>query len=399
MVAIVAALTMCVSYVDRTTLAVLAPSVTSALHMSETQYGALQSAFSLAYLFSVPVSGWWIDRAGARRGLTVSVLVWSVVAGLHAIIPGFGFLFAARIALGIAEGPGFPGAAQTVSRVLSPADRSRGFSLLFTGSSVGGMIAAPLASILYQHVGWRLAFLVSAAVGLLWVPLWLALTRSPGVRAAFGSASPAATTHALPEGRAVRAIVGDALMIRGLLGILAVAPAIGFVMAWGSKLLVASFHTPQGSVGHYLWLPPLGGDAGALLFGDLAARRRRPGDTPLALHAVAAAIGCAGLAILPSTTDPWQATACLSAASFGGFAVYTLVTSDLLGRMPPERASFVAGTLSAAQSIALIVSSPLIGRGVESFGGYPVVTWLLAAWVVPGSIAWWAWRPRVTSPQ
>src|SRR5205814_9590873 len=92
-VAIVAMLTMTVSYIDRLTLAVLAPSVTKALHITETQYGWLQSAFSIAYLVATPLSGWWIDRIGARRGLVGSILVWTAVSALQALAPGLGSLF------------------------------------------------------------------------------------------------------------------------------------------------------------------------------------------------------------------------------------------------------------------------------------------------------------------
>ncbi|MBC7978736.1 MAG: MFS transporter, partial [Myxococcales bacterium] len=60
------------SYVDRMTLAVLAPAVTKALDISDEAYGWLGSAFSMAYLFGTPFAGWWIDRAGARRGLVAS---------------------------------------------------------------------------------------------------------------------------------------------------------------------------------------------------------------------------------------------------------------------------------------------------------------------------------------
>src|SRR5689334_14910251 len=86
-VAIVATLTMTVSYIDRATLGVLAPTVTKALDISEAEYGWLAAAFSIAYLVSTPLAGWWIDRIGARRGLLGSVAVWSVVAALHAIAP------------------------------------------------------------------------------------------------------------------------------------------------------------------------------------------------------------------------------------------------------------------------------------------------------------------------
>src|SRR5262245_56279101 len=135
---------MTVSYIDRSTLAVLGPSVKSALDIDATEYGWLTSAFSMAYLIATPLAGWWIGRIGARRGLVGSVLLWTAVSALHALVPGFGVLFALRIALGMAEGPSFPGAAQTIQRVLPPNERARGFGVLFTGSSLGGMIVPPL---------------------------------------------------------------------------------------------------------------------------------------------------------------------------------------------------------------------------------------------------------------
>src|SRR5262245_30956785 len=117
---------------DRQTLSVLAPAVTEALGVSDSGYGWLASAFSLSYLVGAPLAGRLVDELGARRGLLGAVLLWSVVAGLHALAPGFGTLFALRIALGLAEGPSFPGAAQTVTRVLPPDEQPRGFGVLFT---------------------------------------------------------------------------------------------------------------------------------------------------------------------------------------------------------------------------------------------------------------------------
>ena len=389
-VALAAAFTMTVSYVDRTTLAVLAPSVTKALDISEAGYGWLTAAFSIAYLLAVPLSGWWVDRTGARRGLVASVLVWSSVAALHALVPGFASLFLLRIALGAAEGPCFPGAAQTMYRVLPVADRPRGFAFLFTGSSIGSMIAPPLASYLYDIAGWRVACLGTAAFGLVWVPLWILLTRRPDVAAQLDARPPpAAETLRRP----FRALLGHRLMVRALIAIFAVAPVLGFGITWGSKYLVRAFGLEQGAVGHYLWLPPLGLDVGAILFGDLAARLRRvPGAPPRALFGVAAVLATS-VAVLPAMTSPWAATAIMACAMAGGGAVYTLVTADLLARMPADRVSFAGGILTGAQSLALIIANPLIGRSVDAYGSFATAAIAIGAWVIPGSVIWWAWRP------
>jgi ACS family hexuronate transporter-like MFS transporter len=392
-VALAASATMMVSFIDRSTVAVLAPTLTKVLDISEAQYGWLTSAFSMAYLIATPLSGWWIDRVGARRGLLASVLLWSMVAALHAIVPTFGALFALRIALGVAEGPGFPGATQTMFRVLPPADRSRGFGLLFTGSSLGGMIAPLLASYLFDLAGWRVAFLGTAGVGLLWIPMWIALTWRPDVAAQLGPAPPLTQPPSRASKPAFLTLLGNPFMIRALVAIFAVAPALSFFATWGAKYLVARFGLTQGQVGHYLWVPPLILDVGAILFGDLAARRRSLGESPRTLFVLAALL-TAALALLPLATTPWQAIAIGALTSAGGGAVYTLVTADLLGRMPAAQVSFAGGTIAGAQSLSLIIANPLIGLAVGALHDYVAVAILLGAWVVPGSLIWWAWRPR-----
>ncbi len=392
LVAIAATLTMTVSYIDRQALSVLSVAVMDSLHISKQQYGWLGSAFSFAYLFGTPLAGWWIDLAGARRGLLVSVLAWSAVAALHAVVPGFGVLFVLRLALGITEGPGFPGAAQTIQRILPAADRERGFGVLFTGSSFGAMVVPPFASWVYRQAGWQVAFLVTtAAAGVLWLPLWYAVTRPQAVRARLDTA---ASAPAEPRPR-LHEMIGHPLVLRALAAIFCAAPVFAFPTFWGASFLNTMFGVTQGDVGHYLWLPPLVFDAAAIAFGHLAARQRRPeGVPPRGLVAIGVAL-CATLALLPLTTTPWQAMIGMSVAMAGSAVVYTLVTADLLARMPIGIASFAAGILAGSQSLALIIVSPLVGGLVDRLHSYAVPTLALGLWTVPGGVVWLAWRPAL----
>lgn len=388
-VAIIATLTMTVSYIDRATFGVLAPSVTEALNISETEYGWLQSAFAFAYLIATPLAGWWIDRAGARRGLVASVLVWSVVAGLHAIVPSFGVLFALRIALGFAEGPSFPGSAQTIQRVLPAGERERGFGVLFTGSSIGGMLVPPLAAFLFGIAGWRGAFLGTAVIGLVWVPLWIAITGQLAVRAKLDMPQELATA---PRPRFVD-LARHPLMLRALLAIVAIAPIVGFLQAWGAKYLVREFHLGQKDVGAYLWLPPLALDVGAIAFGHFASRQRRGEGVPPRLLFALALVMVASFGLLPLAATPWTGIAVIAVAMCGGGAIYTLVTADLLGRVPPSSIAFAGGILAGAQSLSHIVAGPLVGASVAATGTFDTVAVTLGVWALPGTIAWLLWRP------
>jgi predicted MFS family arabinose efflux permease len=385
-VAMVATLTMTVSYIDRSSLAVLGHSVSKALDINETQFGWLASAFSIAYLFATPLAGWWIDRIGARRGLVISVLLWTTVAALHAIVPGFGILFAMRIALGITEGPSFPGASQTIQRVLPPEERPRGFGVLFTGSSIGGMIVPPLAGALFNIGGWRFAFLGTALAGLLWIPAWILVTRHPDVRARLDAHT--VKTDA-PRPKLVD-LARDRNVLRAWAAILAVAPVTGFGVTWGAKYLIAEQGLTQGQVGHYLWLPPLLFDLGAVVFGDLASRRP---SRRRALFVVGMLLAT-GIGFVHYADGPWPAVVVLGVAMAGGGVVYTLATADVLGCMPPNAISFAAGTIAAAQSMIHIIGNPLVGASIDHTGSYTAALVTTAAWVIPGCIAWLAIRPR-----
>jgi len=389
-VAIVATLTMTVSYIDRATFGVLAPSVTAALNISEEEYGWLQSAFAFAYLIATPLAGWWIDRAGARRGLVASVLVWSTIAALHAIVPSFGVLFALRIALGLAEGPSFPGSAQTVQRILPANERERGFGVLFTGSSIGGMLVPPLAAFLFGIAGWHGAFLGTALVGLLWVPLWIAITGQAAVRARLDAPREVSTA---PRPRFID-LARHPLMIRALIAIVAVAPIVGFLQAWGAKYLVRAFHLGQKDVGAYLWLPPLALDVGAIAFGHFASKQRRGEGVPPRLLVGIALVLIACFAALPLAETPWMGVGIIAVAMAGGGAIYTLVTADLLGRVPPSSIAFAGGILAGAQSLSHIVAGPLVGASVAATASFDTVAITLGAWAVPGVVIWLLWRPR-----
>jgi ACS family hexuronate transporter-like MFS transporter len=392
--ALTATLTMAVSYVDRQTLAVLAPTVTKALDISEQGYGWLVSAFSLAYLVGTPIAGRVVDRLGARRGLLAAVVVWTCVAALHAVVPGFGALFALRIALGLAESPSFPGAAQTVHRALPPEDRARGFGVLFTGSSIGAMIAPPLAAGVASRFGFRAAFLVTAIAGLAWVPLWLAIAWSPRGRATLDGERPAAPTPAAAP-IAPLDLARHPAVLRAVCAIVASSPVIAFVLNWSAKLLAHDHGVAQADVGRYLWLPPLLFDAGAFAFGHAASRRAaaRPRGAPdRLLVAIACALGLAVIAT-PSAASAWAATVALAVAMAGGGALFALVTADVLSRVPPGSVSATGGLTAAAQSLAYIVATPLVGAAIQRTDSYGGVLLALGVWLVPGTIAWLLWPP------
>jgi ACS family hexuronate transporter-like MFS transporter len=376
----VATLAMSVSYMDRQALAAIAPTVREALHVSHERFGWLTSAFAVAYLACAPLAGWLVDRIGARRALALAVLLWSVVAAAHALASSFAILLVLRIALGAAESPSFPAAARTVQGALPPERRSAGMGLLFTGSSIGAMIVAPLAVRLARTHGFRFAFVGTALVGLAWLPLWLAFApRDPGSAAAL----PAAPRSPLGP------VLAHPAMWRQAVIVAASAPALSLVISWLPQYMVEATHVPKDDVGHYVWLPPLIFDAAAIGFGILASRRdtKRPGASHAGLMLAAAAM-LTVLALLPLAKGPWLVAVLAGVSMGGGAGMYVLGTADLMRRVPPESIATAGGVSAAVQSIAQIVSSPIVGNVVDRTHAWTGVLLALAALALPGALAW-----------
>ncbi|MBX3262853.1 MAG: MFS transporter [Labilithrix sp.] len=402
-VAAVATLGMSVSYVDRQTLAAIAPSVTRALSIDNTRYGWLLGAFSMAYLIGAPTAGIVVDRLGARRGFAAAVVVWSLVAGAHALAFSFASLFLLRVLLGAAEAPSFPAAVQAIRRALPGARRPLAYGLLFTGSSLGAIVAAKLAVGLDAAYGFRGAFAGTALIGALWIPLWLVVTRRfdrdrPPASALAGGED--AELEGPPAPRpSWAAVVTSAPVLRAVVAVVGSAPLMMFVLNWTAKYLVDAWHVPQHDVSAYLVAPPLLFDLGAVGFGALASRRPDPGpDGPTRWRLLAAAMTlAASLALAPLTTSPAGAIALFAVAASGGGGLYVLVTNDMLSRVPIERTSAAGGMTAAAQSLAHVVAGPLVGWTIDRTHGHDAALVGLGVAVVPTTLAFIAW-PGVRRP-
>jgi len=389
MVAVIAVCTlaMTVSYVDRQAMAALGPTVKRALGLGHAEWGALTSAFSIAYLLGAPLAGALVDRIGARRGLVIAVIVWSAVAAMHAMVTTFAVLFLLRVLLGFAESPTYPAAARSVGAIAPPRSRSGALAWLFTGSSVGAAVAGPAAIEIEARTGsFRLAFIGIALVGALYAPLFWFMTRHPSV------APIVSRRETRPRGslRDVLALLAEPAMQRACVLVIASAPAIMLVLNWGPQLLETQLGVPQRAQAKYVWIPPVVFDLGAVSFGWLASRRDRRdrGVNDLVLFA---ALLEACLAFVGWTRRPSVGIALCAVSMAGGGALYALAAADLFRRIGLERAGASGGLAAAAQSLAHIVAAPLVGLVLDRTHTYRSVVLVLGAFALPGALVWTMW--------
>jgi ACS family hexuronate transporter-like MFS transporter len=240
-----------ISYIDRNTLALLAPTILRDAHLSNEQYGFIISAFSIAYMVGNPLWGYILDRIGVRRGMTAAVSIWTLASVAHVFAFGFQGFAVARAVLGFGEGATFPGSLRTVVQTLPKELRSRGIAISYSGGSLGALITPIIITPIAAVWGWRGAFWATGAVGAMWLILWVLLSRRIDVAPA-PSASPK-----FNDPRVWAFIAAYALG----------AFPSAFVLYEASIYLTAVFVKSQVQIGKVLWIPPLGWEIGYFFWG------------------------------------------------------------------------------------------------------------------------------------
>jgi ACS family hexuronate transporter-like MFS transporter len=168
-----------VNYMDRQVIGLLKPLLQVQFGWTEIGYGNIVFFFTMAYgLGSIFVSK-MIDRLGTRRGFSLAVLFWSLSAMAHAAA-GSVFHFAlARFSLGIGEAGSFPASIKAVAEWFPNRERAVATGLFNSGTNVGAIVTPLVVPWLTYRFGWRMAFIATGALGLVWIAAWLAIYRRP----------------------------------------------------------------------------------------------------------------------------------------------------------------------------------------------------------------------------
>jgi ACS family hexuronate transporter-like MFS transporter len=375
-----------ISYMDRTTLALLAPTILKECGLTGEQYGFIISAFSVAYMLSNPLWGWVLDRAGLRRGMSVAVACWTVASAAHAFASGFWSFAVARAALGLGEGATFPGGLRTVVQTLPPEQRGRGLAVSYSGGSLGAVITPLIVTPVFLWWGWRAAFWFTGIIGAAWIVLWAIVSRRADI---------AAPHRALVETKAARAPrIGDPALWAFMSAYALGALPLGFVLYSAALYLAHPLGKSQEFIGKVLWLPPLGWEIGYFFWGSLcdrAARRRAPG----ALRAMLT--GCvllnAGIAAVPFVSHAGAVMALLSLAMFVASGFVVLSVSYATSVYSSAHAGVIAGAGAGSWSLLVAIAMPWFGRLFDQHR-YASAFWIAGAVPIAGYLGWLLLSPR-----
>lgn len=161
------------TYMDRVCISSAKGDIMKDLQINDQMMGWIFGIFALGYaLFQVP-SGWFADRYGPRKALTVVVSFWSTFTALTGAAFNAVSMLVMRFIFGVGEAGAFPGATRAFYKWLPVKERGIAQGINFSGSRIGAGISYFLMPLVIGLIGWRLTFVANGVVGVLWVTIWL----------------------------------------------------------------------------------------------------------------------------------------------------------------------------------------------------------------------------------
>lgn len=316
---------------DAFIVAGLIPEIASETGVSEGLVGQMATVFTLFYAVSGPVLS-AVLRWDTKRLLLTALVVFTLGNIGSAVSHTLVTLLVSRAVCGIGAGLYTPTAAATAAALAPPERRGRALSLLLAGLSIGTVIGVPVGLLIATHTGWRSAFWLISALGLLAaVGVALVIPRlhpsaSPGIRARL------------------------AVMIDRRVAPIVVVSVLFNIASLGLYTYIAPVLRASAGVTHpipFLWVWGIGGIVGAFAVGTLIDRSSSTRVMPVvvgllilataaivpagtALIAVAIAVGCWGAAGFASP-PPQQHLLLQRAADHGTVAVAANSSAIYLG--------------------------------------------------------------------
>ena len=172
-------LTTALNYLDRQALSVLAKTIQDELKLTDIDYSYITSAFLVSYTIMYAVGGRLVDRWGTRQSLLVFISGWSVANAMHGLARTALQFSVFRFILGATEAGNFPACVKACSEWFPMKERAMAVGIFNSGTAIGAALAAPIVSFIALQWGWRSAFVISGALGALWVVVWLLVYRLP----------------------------------------------------------------------------------------------------------------------------------------------------------------------------------------------------------------------------
>ena len=375
-----------INYLDRQTLSVLAPYLKTQYQWNNQNFALIVIAFRVAYSVGQTVAGRLIDRIGTRKGLTITVIWYSIAAMLTSLAGGLRSFAFFRFLLGAGESANWPAATKAVAEWFPKKERGWAVALFDSGSSIGGAIAPLLVIGLYKYFGgWRPAFIITGTLGFLWLGAWRMLYHPPESHPRISEAEremilrdrielaeqDQSTEHKtrwrdlinLPQ---TWAIIAARTMTD---------PVWFFITDWFAIYLLTKGINPEQALLAF-WIPFVAADLGNFFGGGLSSWLIRRGWPVIKARKAVIVFGGLGMTLLIPTifTSSLLALAGLFAVStfaYAAFSTMALVLPSDLYRS--DSVATVSGMSGTGAGLGTILSTFLIGYVSDHYSFEPIL--------------------------
>lgn len=378
-----------INYIDRQALSVALPKVGPLFGMGPREYGRVVFCFLLAYAIGQPLAGRLLDRIGSVAGFAWAVAWWSLACALHAAATGVVSFGVYRFLLGFGEAALIPASIKTISERISKEDRAYAIGWMNGGISFGGMIATPIIGWMLIEFDWRVMFIATGALGLLWLGAWLTYMPKLGPpQIAAGERTDAVPLRSLLRQRAILGLV--------LARVISDA-AWYFYLFWLPGYLASQRGFDMKKLTLYGWIPYATATVGALASGLAAKRLLRAGwsvdRTRKSILLCAAVLMPFGV-MVGSTPEVNVAFGLVCLVTFLIQVWATSLFAIPADLFPPRAVGTAVGFAAATGSAAAMLFQLGVGEVVARFSYTPV--FVVVALMHPVALAClWLLIPRI----
>jgi ACS family hexuronate transporter-like MFS transporter len=382
-----------INYIDRQTLSVLGPTLKNEYSWSNADFALVIISFRVAYTLGQAGAGRFLDAVGTRTGLTVTVAFYSIAAMLTSLASGLRSFCFFRFLLGAGEAGNWPGATKAVAEWFPRRESGWAVALFDSGSSIGAAVAPFLVLGLLNTFGtWRPAFLLTGALGFLWLLLFRALYYPPESHPRISEAERnyiladrLSPDESDASGRS-SAGYGELLRLPQTWGIVLgkalTDPVWFFITDWFAIYLVSrGFSLERGLLA--FWVPFIAADAGNFLGGGLSSYLISRGMSVGAARRTVIVVSGLGMSTLMASllfSSLFALTACFAVATCSYAALSTMVLNLPADIYRPQSVATVSGLGGAAAGVGTIAATYLTGAVADRYSFGPI---LVGASLVP----------------
>jgi MFS transporter, ACS family, hexuronate transporter len=330
-------------------------------------------AFRVAYSIGQTTFGRLMDRIGTRRGLTLTVLAYSVISMLTSLARGFYSFMTFRFLLGAGESANWPAATKAVSEWFPKRERGLATALFDSGSSLGGAIAPFIVLEIYFRWGWRPAVAIPGLLGFVWIFVWRWLYHPPEIHPRISEEERRLIAadrdfpepqRSSPEPTPWR----DLLKLPETWGTIVAKsftdPVWFFIADWFPIYLVAKgIELRSGLIA--VWIPFIATDLGNFFGGAVSGYLVKRGWSVISARKAVIVFGGIGVMLLIPTvrTNNLYAITLLFALSTFAYGSFTTMANVMPADLfPSESVASVSGLSGTGAGIGTIIAFKLIGH-------------------------------------